>query len=491
MQRLPVSFLSLAVAVSLAGNALAQNDDCTGAIAVVQGANGPFTNVGSTTSVPAWPCALGGNDVWYSYLALGSGSLTADLCGSSYDTSLEIFDGTAGCGAIVSLGCNDDSCGLQSSLTVPVTAGMTYYIRVGGFNSSTGTFTLNINGPVPGQVTATATNYGTGCVDRASASVYETFAASTFDLSNTTIMMVPGGNGYVLLPGTSTWYTPTGATLPLTDDSVSVAQPLGFTLSYPGGSTTDVYVSSNGFVWAQPNTGNGCCNGTPATLIGDAARWCPLWNDLNPTIGGTVQFDTDPINGAAYVTFTGVPEYSQAANLNTFQVAFFSSGMVEYRYQSCTVTNHTVLTGWTPGFTQDPGMVDLSTALPLTTQPDINALSLVASARPIAGNVIGLDTSNVTATAPFGAIGLGLFNPAFDLTGLGMPGCTQYTDNMVTLLFLPFGAPTVSTPFAVTSDPAALGVHFLAQAFVYDPAAGLTPLGAIASNGVDLGIGNF
>jgi len=79
-------------------------------------------------------------------------------------------------------------------------------------------------------------------------------------------------------------------------------------------------------------------------------------------------------------------------------------------------------------------------------------------------------------------------NPGLDLTGIGMAGCSQYQGGEVTLLFLPFGASTASTPLAV---PNALGIHIYAQSFVYDPAAGLTLLGAVSSNGVDLGIGNL
>lgn len=492
------SLLSLAVAATLTGNALAQvpNEDCTGAIPVVQGANGPFSNVGSSTSSP-WSCALGGNDVWYVYVSPGVGPLTVDTCGSGYDTALEVFDGNLGCGSLTSYACNDDSCGLQSSISVAnVNPGDTIYIRVGGFNSATGTFTLNINGPLgPGQVVATTTNFGTGCVDRASASFYELFPMSggpTFDLSNTAIMLVPSGNGYVVLPTAPTWYTPTGPSLGLGDDQVSTPQSLGFTLVYPGGFTNDVHVSSNGFVWAAPNTNSACCSGNPAGLISDGARWCALWTDLNPSSfgAGQVQFDQDPVAGAAYVTWSGVAEYGVVANLNTFQVAFFSSGIVEFRYQSCAITQtfHDVLTGFTPGFTLDPGSIDLSTALPHTTQPDSRALTLAASARPVIGNVVNLDTANITPAAYFGAATIGLNNPGIDLTSLGMAGCSQYTDLLVTLLFLPQGSPTASVPFMV---PNVLGLHLYAQSFVYDPAAGLTLLGAVSSNGVDFLVGNL
>jgi hypothetical protein len=148
-----------ATALLLSNAAFAQ-DDCTTATPVVNGANGPFSNVGATTSFP-WvaPCAFnsnGGADIWFSYTAPATGSLTVDTCGGAFDTVLEIFDGTAGCGGLVAVGCNDDSCGLQSSATIGTTGGTTYFIRVGGYANQTGNFPLNLTFVVPGDECATA-----------------------------------------------------------------------------------------------------------------------------------------------------------------------------------------------------------------------------------------------------------------------------------------------------------------------------------------------
>jgi hypothetical protein len=42
------------------------------------------------------------------------------------------------------IGCNDDSCGLQSQLFVPVTVGHTYYIVVDGYSNSFGAYQIEI-----------------------------------------------------------------------------------------------------------------------------------------------------------------------------------------------------------------------------------------------------------------------------------------------------------------------------------------------------------
>ncbi|MCB9892438.1 MAG: PKD domain-containing protein [Planctomycetes bacterium] len=128
--------------------AVIANDDCTTAIPVVDGANGPFSNVGATTDpLYPWPCAgSGGSDVYFSYTASCNGNVTVDTCGAGYDTALEIFDGSQGCAGLLSIICNDDNCGLQSSATVTnVMAGATLIIRVGGYNGAQGTFPLNIS----------------------------------------------------------------------------------------------------------------------------------------------------------------------------------------------------------------------------------------------------------------------------------------------------------------------------------------------------------
>ncbi len=123
-----------------------QNEECTGAVALVSGANGPFDTTGSTVSSPSWACGfINSGDVWYSYTATVCGDLVIDTQGSSLDTVLEVF--TGGCGSLVSVGCNDDfsGLGLQSQVTVSgVVAGQQFRVRVAGYNVAFGSFNLNV-----------------------------------------------------------------------------------------------------------------------------------------------------------------------------------------------------------------------------------------------------------------------------------------------------------------------------------------------------------
>ncbi len=141
---------TVALAASLCAAAQAQNDECTTALTLVAGTPLAFDTGTATLSAEVWPCALnGGPDLWYSYtVPANTASFSVDTCGTSYDTALEVFDGT--CGALNPLFCNDDACGFQSQIQVAgVTVGQTYFIRVGGYNNATGpgTITLTETGP--------------------------------------------------------------------------------------------------------------------------------------------------------------------------------------------------------------------------------------------------------------------------------------------------------------------------------------------------------
>ncbi len=82
--------------------------------------------------------------VWYRFTPATTGNYAIDTFGSNYDTVLAVWTGVFG--ALTNRGCNDDSAGgLQSSLTVQLNSGTTYYIEVMRYGSSNGgLLTLNL-----------------------------------------------------------------------------------------------------------------------------------------------------------------------------------------------------------------------------------------------------------------------------------------------------------------------------------------------------------
>ncbi|MFO1078088.1 MAG: hypothetical protein U1E73_10250 [Planctomycetota bacterium] len=485
----------LLCALALPVLAHAQGDDCTNPKPVAVGSHGPFSNVGATTSF-AWPCASGGNDIWF--VARGNavgGSATFDTCGSSFDTCLEVFDGTGGCGGLVSLGCNDDSCGTRSVLTVPVAAGQLLYVRVGGYNGATGTIVLNVAGAL-GVPTgfADAIAYGEGCYD-GRASFYEFIQQpANFDLSNSSFTMLPqSSGGYVVVPGLANFVPPTAnaTNLGMGDDTIaSVALTTPFPVD--GGFTSSFEVCSNGNVSAAPG------NGTSAVIVvlnflnAPATTW-RNWHDYDPSAGGQVTFEE--VGSVAYVTWTNVPDWSVPASSSTFQFQFDSAnGMVTYAFAQMSLTGsggggNGHLVGFSPGGSSlDPGAVDLSAAIPATITvfgADTAELQLSASARPILGGSLLLHSVNVPVSSGLGAQLFGLLqvNPGIDLGPFGMAGCRRYLSLDVAGVLVPTGG-TASWPLSLPGTVGFAGLHIYAQSVML--AAGVNTLGALSSNGVDL-----
>ncbi len=127
------------------------NDLCADRILLTDGLFS-FTTIGaSTDGNEEFPvCDFGGNanvnsDIWYGYTATCTGDLIVDLCNSAYDTKVAVYEDCGRCYVDSPVACNDDWCGLKSSLgpdngrdPVPVVQGSCYTIRVGGRQGVTG-----------------------------------------------------------------------------------------------------------------------------------------------------------------------------------------------------------------------------------------------------------------------------------------------------------------------------------------------------------------
>jgi len=150
---LPVAaiVLSLAGLVPPAFAGVPVNDDCAGALSAVVGTT-PYDVPGSATldptaPPPSEPAMLA--DVWFTWTAPADGAATISTCegAAGDDTTLEVYAG--GCGTLASLASDDDTpgCGqfgFSSTVTLPVTEGTEYSIRVGGWNGNPASGLLEI-----------------------------------------------------------------------------------------------------------------------------------------------------------------------------------------------------------------------------------------------------------------------------------------------------------------------------------------------------------
>ena len=151
-----LSGASLAAALCTAAFAQAPaNDECTDALPIALNDLAVFDTTNATTSPQpvneaqcagtflAWGAA--NKAVWFQWVATDSINIIATTCDpNSFDTSMVIYEGTD-CGALVQVACNGDGgeateCQAYYSQVTNlfVTAGRTYYFRVGGYTPASG-----------------------------------------------------------------------------------------------------------------------------------------------------------------------------------------------------------------------------------------------------------------------------------------------------------------------------------------------------------------
>ncbi len=338
---------------------------------------------------------------------------------------------------------------------------------------------------------ASAVTVGTGCGGSwcNTLAFYETFPGSP-DLANSGLSMTLNGGSYQVSDGAGSYVAPTAAStnLNLGDDTGTTIN-LPFALPILGGSTTTLWVCSNGFV----TVGNGGASYTPsaAGMLGGPVGWYPLWKDLNPAAAGSGGVFVDSSAAGVRITWQDVYVYGTTSP-NTFQLQFLPNGTVHYLWQSLSGTSGT-LVGWTAAGAPDPGPRDISATRATgwnVCSSLVPNLALSISNRPLLGTTVQFTTSNIPAGSPFGAVllNLGEQSPPQDLGSIGMSGCWGYvvSAGASTMLFLAPG-PSQVTPYGIVNNAAFLGLSLTAQSFTFSPP--LTPLGAISSNGIALILG--
>jgi len=119
----------------------ALGDDCATPIPIFGEGTFHFDNSGATTDgAPDVLCVPPGgqieSDVWFAWTSTWDGQATFETCRlTSIDTELAVYAGM-GCPTEPALACNDDFCDIQSSLSISVSSGSMYTIRVGSWPSS-------------------------------------------------------------------------------------------------------------------------------------------------------------------------------------------------------------------------------------------------------------------------------------------------------------------------------------------------------------------
>jgi hypothetical protein len=124
-----------------------------------------------------------------------------------------------------------------------------------------------------------------------------------------------------------------GTTLTLSDDGNALVTLSGPTVSLYGASYDSFYVGANGYITFTASDGD--YTETFADHF-DLPRISALFDDLNPSTGGTVSWKELP--DRVVVTFEGVPERS-TSNSNDFQFELFYSGVIAINFLDIAATD--------------------------------------------------------------------------------------------------------------------------------------------------------
>ena len=136
----------------------ATNDDCTTPSAIAGQGQFPYNLFGATTGTAGqteYACVNFGtsavdNDVWFEWTPDATGTAIVSMCGlANHDTMLLAYPATPGaCPALdTAIACNDDACGLQSSINFACVSGQPMLLQIGCFAGSpagAGSFDITI-----------------------------------------------------------------------------------------------------------------------------------------------------------------------------------------------------------------------------------------------------------------------------------------------------------------------------------------------------------
>jgi len=123
-------------------NAFANATVVSGALVNVSGSN---VGANKESGEPVHPDSVGGASVWWAWTSPSSGTVSVFTSGSSFDTILAVYTGSA-VFALTRIASDDDGgAGSASLLTFPATAGTTYRILVDGYGGATGSIALGIS----------------------------------------------------------------------------------------------------------------------------------------------------------------------------------------------------------------------------------------------------------------------------------------------------------------------------------------------------------
>ena len=248
-----------------------------------------------------------GKSIWYRWTAPNSGTVTMTTVGSTYDTLLAVYTGSAvNALNLPAVARNDDEDNpggiLTSKVVFSAVGGTTYQIAVDGYGGDQGAVTLNWTLPGGGTPTPTPTpNVNTVQFNASTASATETDGATAKAVLTVTRA------GTTTAPATVNYAT-TDATASERTDYLAALGTLSFAANETA-KTVTVFILNDSF-GESPETFNitlsspvGCTLGTPAAAVVtiNSDEPTPGVNGSNPVKDAS--FNTDNFVRQQYVDF--------------------------------------------------------------------------------------------------------------------------------------------------------------------------------------------
>jgi hypothetical protein len=232
------------------------NDNCSSPVAI--GTSLPYTsaivsNANATDDVPVSACDGPYKNIWWTVTGV-CGTMTANTCtgNTNFDSEIAVFTGS--CGNFTQIACNDDGCGLQSTVTWNSTAGTVYYISVGSYSSSSATGNIQLNVTAVQNTLSTAPTSVTGTSTLCSGLSTTLTAAGGIDGSGASLEWFSGscggslvgtGSSITVSPAvTTTYYVRRSGTC-----NTTACASATVTVNAPSASQPSA-ISSGDYVWS-------------------------------------------------------------------------------------------------------------------------------------------------------------------------------------------------------------------------------------------------
>lgn len=280
---------------------------------------------------------------------------------------------------------------------------------------------------------ATADSIGAGCISEA-ASLYQFSDMITFAASNTLagIDYINTGAGYIVTASAGS-INPINTLDPLAVPEVGVGDDF---VAAPVAGTLGLEYSSNGFLALGTGNANAWAPSTAQVLDQPAAAFF-FWADFQPNTGGTILYEESGTQ--ARLTYDQVLAWG-TTDVNTFQfdIDTATGNASLYFGALASATAHGLHIGYSPaGPNIDLGSTDIEAELAsagaiVLAGSDTAPLTMTSGGRPVQGAAPAawdMTTAGIDANAIFHLGLVGLSNPNFPLSLLGLPGaCTQYAN---------------------------------------------------------------